>query len=398
MVQQLTEGMVRSLRKESSTLNAQTMHTALSAYVGKLSGPKADNVAVGEIISLVLVYTDGTLKTATDFIQNLLLSIGHAEPKLHAKDFRQEEYADTVGAILKYALIRNSKGIEILVQKQSESSGSELLEDMALAIGHRYGTFAQDFEKSICAKSKSARLLKTHTRNRWQSERERLYGIKYRFAQKRDDIHLLCQMLWDEIVTDARRDVRPDGYDTFTIDELDGSRKIFYRFIREGCGFPTVAVASVEEFACGARYEHSAFFNYESCPDGVSDIFDSDQSSARNLYFSCATLLAYHHILCRKVDVREPSESGEKNEDRTSQPGKLVPVCPHLRILQPGQKPGRSAYELAAEVLKRPLPAGYTFVRQHSFTRETAGGEGGETARCAAFNVNLSVILSWLEE
>jgi len=193
--------------------------------------------------------------------------------------------------------------------------------------------------------------------------------------EKFDDIAVLLEMLWTDIVEIGRCDVRTTGDDSFTITGclggLAGSKRYF---IRNGYDYPEVGIVFVQpDWFSGMTYYETGKIS----PNLV------DEDPAIGEYVRLADYLmntiAYHRIV-----TKEPRKS---KTDGTTAPATIITglqvremVREHLMALRPGWKPSPEKVE-AYRLRGKYLPEGQTWVKESPRVRTITGSTKSQVDR-----------------
>jgi hypothetical protein len=205
-----------------------------------------------------------------------------------------------------------------------------------------------------------------------ENKGEELMTYVARMTESADDIVALVTLLWEDIASQPRYDILPQGADWYEVGgflaRFTGSR---YRyFVREGFDFPKVGLGYQLETQVGSRW-----FKFRTLsPDDLDWQLERDAEIERAngvrgitiLNFAVDTV-ALHRIVCPKwqpANVRK--ETGVATRHRTGSVHEQVRA--HFRRLLPGWTPSEAKQQEAIARLGR-LPEGFTFVSEYERTR-----------------------------
>lgn len=208
--------------------------------------------------------------------------------------------------------------------------------------------------------------------------------------RKMPQILAFVESLWEDILLNARRGIRPDGSDAFFVSGPWEKFGIGYRYFYPATGFPEVSIGA--SFPCqgGSIWSVSTF-----SPEVKQECIENGPFGILSYL---ANLIAYREILCRPPAKR--SKRAEIPRPETEMTCELVRIAvrEYERTLPPGQRCSSECAEAFRARFNRELAEGKTFVSEHmrSLVPGTRLIEGPRGLPRPSFSVNMEAIIAKL--
>lgn len=237
-------------------------------------------------------------------------------------------------------------------------------------------------------------------------------GINDYLADKYDQLHLLISLLWSEILTKRKYQLKSTGeivrVDVFPYSYASGREWYF-----PVADTPDAATCFVEHILKGG-VQGNIYINRQLALDSHSGAEELDTMLSKklkqpinhaNIFHYVRALISLHHLLTQPRSLprnNESTSSKQRWEPNVERVDERIShwVSGFLRPLHPGWRASNEARERALQALGRPLDEGYTWVQEHQRSNPLRGSsqlpEEAEPSRGPALEISNKYVFSWL--